>query len=375
MFYVRVDANPVIASGHMMRCIAIVNQLEKIGMKSTFLTADKEAGEWLEERGYENQCLLSQYNDLEGELAQLLPILEQSDTQGILIDSYYVTEGYLNTLRKITKVIYIDDVDAFLYPVHMLIQYTAPLKMKHYKKEYEKTNTKLLLGSNYIPLREEFQKNVSYMDKTFTKNALGTTNYMLLDKKQPMNILLTTGGSDTYNFCGNFIEFLLEKERHVFLNSHFHIIVGRYNIFMKQLEDLSYEYENVSIYKNVMEMSLYMKGADIAISAGGTTLYELCACGTPAISFTFADNQKEGAKYLHQKEMIFYAGDLREIDDCREGIQQGNQVMEQAAKQLIWLQEHENERNQLKIKMKELVDGYGAKRIAEEINKLVNNVI
>lgn len=36
---------------------------------------------------------------------------------------------------------------------------------------------------------------------------------------------------------------------------------------------------------------MLMQKADIAISAGGFTLYELCACGTPTITYCMADNQ------------------------------------------------------------------------------------
>ena len=57
-----------------------------------------------------------------------------------------------------------------------------------------------------------------------------------------------------------------------------------------------------------------MKKADIAISAGGTTLYELCACGTPTISYSFADNQLDNVEQFQKDELIDYAGDVRKTN-------------------------------------------------------------
>lgn len=43
----------------------------------------------------------------------------------------------------------------------------------------------------------------------------------------------------------------------------------------------------------------YMKRADVAVSAGGSTLYELCAVGTPTISYALADNLNSLEKVLY----------------------------------------------------------------------------
>lgn len=40
------------------------------------------------------------------------------------------------------------------------------------------------------------------------------------------------------------------------------------------------------------KMSELMQQCDMAVSAAGSTLYELCACGMPTITYVLADNQK-----------------------------------------------------------------------------------
>ncbi|MCR5796546.1 MAG: hypothetical protein K6G63_01315 [Eubacterium sp.] len=48
-----------------------------------------------------------------------------------------------------------------------------------------------------------------------------------------------------------------------------------------------------------------MQKCDIAISAAGSTLYELCACGVPTITYTTADNQIKAEKFLAKKKSCF----------------------------------------------------------------------
>ena len=91
-----------------------------------------------------------------------------------------------------------------------------------------------------------------------------------------------------------------------------HVVEGVYSVNHEFLEKLSEEYDNLIIHKNVQNMTELMVQCDIAISAGGFTLYELCACGVPTISVAFADNQLENVKRFDEEGLIIYAGDVRE---------------------------------------------------------------
>lgn len=56
----------------------------------------------------------------------------------------------------------------------------------------------------------------------------------------------------------------------------------------------------------------------LAVSAGGTTLYELCACKVPTISFSFADNQEGFTEEMGEQGILFYAGDARKEESLIE---------------------------------------------------------
>ena len=52
MLYIRTDMNSIIATGHVMRCLAIADAAKKAGKNTTFILADKQAIEVIHERGY-----------------------------------------------------------------------------------------------------------------------------------------------------------------------------------------------------------------------------------------------------------------------------------------------------------------------------------
>lgn len=55
-----------------------------------------------------------------------------------------------------------------------------------------------------------------------------------------------------------------------------------------------------------------MHSCELAVSASGTTLLELCACGIPTICFSFADNQMAFAASMDNYGAMCYVGDARE---------------------------------------------------------------
>ena len=63
------------------------------------------------------------------------------------------------------------------------------------------------------------------------------------------------------------------------------------NVYEAQLKEMEHQYPPIKIHKNITNMSDYMRGCEMAVSAGGTTLFELCACGIPTVCFSFAENQ------------------------------------------------------------------------------------
>ncbi|WMJ90215.1 UDP-2,4-diacetamido-2,4,6-trideoxy-beta-L-altropyranose hydrolase [Anaerocolumna sp. MB42-C2] len=336
MFYIRGDANSEIGSGHIMRCLAIAKSLKKRGEDTTFITADREAEKLITGNGFSMINLDTTWNNLEYEMEKLAGVIQKIGIEKLMVDSYSVTDRYMQFLSDLTKVIYMDDLNESIYPLDMLINYSISADKQDYEKKYE--STKILIGTRYIPLREEF------------------AGIKRIHKVKVKDILITTGGSDSYNMSGELIKYI---RKFSFLTDwKLHIVVGTFNVHKDELYKLEKEFHNIFLYENISHISELMCKCDIAISAGGTTLYELCACGIPSICFTFADNQIRGIEEFNRQGLIYYAGDIR--NDM-------NKSLDLIIKELKALDNDYNRRGNLSIRMMDLVDGQGADRIAGEI--------
>lgn len=117
---------------------------------------------------------------------------------------------------------------------------------------------------------------------------------------------------------------------------------------------------NVILHENVSRMSEIMLKSDMAISAGGSTLYELCACGTPTLAIVIADNQREMVDMMSSEGYIISLGWHGELAD-----------MELLQKIKLLCADYEK-RVSLSKKMQKLVDGEGVRRIVEEIIKITS---
>lgn len=202
MLYIRTDVNDIIATGHIMRCFAIAEAIKRKGEKICFLVADENGKALIEQRGFPYIVLNSVWNQMEQEIKLVIKLLQRNQVTGIIVDSYYVTENYLLYLQQYTKVIYIDDWNVNYDSYDILINYTIGADTSLYLKK----NTKLLLGYRYAPLRREFIDVPKKVAKTIAND-----------------ILVLTGGTDTYHFAFNFINMIRKKKEINTLKVRFHI--------------------------------------------------------------------------------------------------------------------------------------------------------
>lgn len=329
MFYIRTDMNSVISTGHVMRCLSIADAAKRMGETTVFLLADNQAAELLEKHGYQYIVLNTQWNQMNDELPILEKLIKEYQVKKILIDSYQVTKRYLAALTSLAETYYIDDMNSFPYPVTGIICYANYWKKLNYSGSYN--NTKFYLGTRYAPLRTVFaeceQKKIN---------------------NQVEKILLLSGGSDYYHVLDQILGRLSFSQ---YLEVD--VVCGCYNTQYDYLKEKNKIFKNVNIYQSIPNIEELMVDADIAISAGGTTLYELCAVGTPTISYAIADNQIRSVKQFHEDGIIAFAGDIR-TEDVISNI-------------LMYLGEYANHqaRYERSCKMQKLVDGKGAFRIAE----------
>lgn len=336
---VRVDGNEILATGHVMRCLSIAEALRKLGEEVVFVVADDRPGQLITGKGFQMDVLNTTWNDLNQETEILCNYVQENKVNILLLDSYYVTKEYLQILSQYTKIIYIDDLKRFDYPVNTIIHYSPFAKAEEYRKLYtaDEKLPCILCGGEYIPLREEF----AYQPYEI--------------KEKVSKVLITTGGTDQLNVAGNLLNRLLENK--ALASLEYHVIIGCFHSDKEGLQKLAEKHTNIFVHENVKNMSDFMRHCDVAVSAGGTTLYELCACGIPTICLEVADNQ-QGAVIWQQQDYMEYAGNAyMDMESC----------IKQCEKSLMKYMNNRKMREDRSHRMQTLVDGSGAIRIAQYI--------
>ena len=336
MILIRADGSGKTGSGHLMRCMTIAEQLKK-REEVCFITASEESIGLIQSRGFQAELLEDINGEMDRELPQIELLVQKKGARILLVDSYLVSESYLAGLRAFIKTIYLDDFGGVDYPVDMVINYNVFADRQEYRERYADRNTEYLVGADYIPIRQEFLQAEYHVRRELKK------------------VLLLTGGGDYYHLADKFVNCFGNKEE--LKEIEFHLILGYYNHDKEQLKAKAEKYGNFRLYENVSDIWNLMRDCDLAITAGGTTVYELCAVGVPFIGYSFADNQQPVMKYLKKHNLAVYCGDYRTEQDA---------LFESFTEQLSYYRDAAV-RETFSRKEKTLVDGKGAIRIADSI--------
>lgn len=346
MIGIRADANDIVATGHIMRCITIAGELRKMGEEVLFLLADGYGVPMLEEKKFPYVILNTNWEKPVEEITVLANEIVSNGINAVLFDSYRMTKEYFTllgeTLNRTVRIAYIDDLFEEIYPVDVLVNYNAYHVQFPYKEAYEGNGrrTRLCLGSSYVPLREEFGK---------TDLSDGCEN----------TVLLSCGGGDTLQSLHGILERAVTDKR--FHDTEFHVIVGRYHQKKERLEQLAAAHDNIILHHNVSNMAELMEQNCIAVSAAGTMLYELCAMERPTVFFITADNQRYDSDFFAADDRMYFAGDIRkDRETCIGQVLDGMHELLSDKKMRICMKE----------KLREVTDGKGASRIARILEEM-----
>ena len=349
MIWIRADGGKEMGTGHIMRCLSVAAALRQMGEQVCFLVADDSPVPLLEAGGQSFRVLGSSYRNLEEELSILLPILREIPKSLFLADSYFVTAEYLRQVRELMPVCYMDDRGISSLPVDLLINYNIFAERFLYGEEADENRegsckTAYLLGTEYAPLRQEFQ------------------NAGVPVKENAERVLITTGGSDRYDLAGQILRQALQDPE--IADLEYCVVSGAYNQYLSQLLELERCSKNVHVFSNVTNMAKLMQSCDIAVSAGGSTMYELCVVGVPILCFSFVDNQEKIVEGFARRKLVSFAGNY---------LSQGEQMFGLLTEHIALLRNNVELRRSYSAKERELVDGQGAARIASCLCNLLSS--
>lgn len=286
---IRADGGSKIGMGHIMRTLVLAKELAKANDVFYICRVDEPLSDIyspgiikIKKQGF--HVVTIDENNILGELSNI-----QADI--LITDSYDVDENYFNETKKIFKYTgYIDDMNLYYFNVDFLINQNINAEDLNYRVN---NNTKLFLGPKYTMLREEF-KNVP-------KKII---------KKKVEDILITVGGADPNNVTGKILSYAKA------LNYKFHVVVGPSFNTVNELKQYEQENKNIKLYFNANMFQLMQK-CDLAISACGSTLYELSSCGVPTLGVIIVDNQLGIGNKFYDMGLIGNLGWYKDLNKHR----------------------------------------------------------
>lgn len=272
---IRADANAKIGSGHIMRMFALAQTWQLKAGQVIFITNCESLTlvEKLTNQNFEVVAIENSYpHQADWEITK--EILDKYPGSWCAVDGYHFDNDFYSLIRENgNRLMVVDDtVRLDFYAADVILNQNINAEKLIYKCPPE---TKLLLGAKYAILRREF---------------LNWQNWQRETPQIARNILITMGGSDFHNQTSKAISAIADLNDE---SLNIRAVVGSSNLHLTELnekvEDLAVQIE---ILENAENMSELMSWADLAISAGGSTCWELCFMQLPSLLILTADNQK-----------------------------------------------------------------------------------
>ena len=286
---IRADANHGIGSGHMMRCSAVAKEVARLGGTAHFVVSNGESADFARGMGLATRI---EPGDIRvfcrDDGLRLASLADELDAQAILVDSYAVTNGFFAGLcaarRSGVRVVYIDDLFTFgdgyssipqQRAVDVVVNYSFSASAAVYRKVYGDACVVCLVGPFFAPIRGQFERR--------------------LGARSPRveNILITTGSTNKNRLLERLVDICL----HAAPQAELSVVVGKMASYEGVLT------ANVSVLHNVSDMAALMGNADLALSAAGSTLYELAVVGVPTVAIAMTENQSLNAAGFEELDL------------------------------------------------------------------------
>jgi UDP-2,4-diacetamido-2,4,6-trideoxy-beta-L-altropyranose hydrolase len=328
--YILTEGSKNIGFGHITRCLSLYQAFEERGIKPIFIVnGDSSIEELLKDINYNVVDWLK-------EQRKIFERVKDSDI--VIVDSYLANKKFYENLSKLVKLpVYIDDNKRIDYPRGIVINGNIHAEKLNYPKKKE---VMYLLGTKYIPLRKDFWE---VPEKEIRESI--------------QSIMVTFGGDDIRNMTPKILKLLNENYPELKKN----VIIGKGFRNVGEIESVADENTNLIYYPNATQMKQTMLNSDIAISAGGQTLYELARVGIPTIAIVVADNQFEIVRRWREAGFIEYAGEWKDKNLLNNIISSIEKLKELS----IRLNKHSIG--------KKLIDGIGSLRSVNRILKTLIN--
>lgn len=330
---IRADAGPALGAGHVMRCLALARQYRQAGGRVAF--AQTEVGEPLAGRLRGEGAELLVISAVAGSGEDARETVARAEALGctwIVADGYAFDAAWQQRIKAAGfRLLLLDDYGhARHYHADIVLNQNAAATAELYASR--DASTRLLLGSKFALLRGEF-----------TEGREAPRAIAARAKK----ILVTLGGSDPANVTATVVAALAQLAEIEAV-----IVVGGSNPRAAEIRAAVEAHGGgLRLVVDAPNMAELMAWADVAISAAGSTAWELACMGVPAALIVVAENQTRIAAALAREGISLDLGRHIGLDADRI-----------AATLRVWLPDQAR-RQAMSLGGRRLVDGLGAQRV------------
>jgi len=332
---IRADASPQIGAGHVMRTLALAQAWLARGGGATLVGA--VSGGILERvRGCGVEVVAEPLD-----AHRLLDLLEEKGGRSwLVLDGYHFDAGYVAVVRGAGyPLLFVDDNAEWpLYEADLVLNQNVYAEGLDYRAA---PHTGLLLGTRYALLRSEF---LDWRGQERTFPDMGR------------RVLVTLGGSDPENVTERVLEGLASIPG---AGLEVRAVVGHANPHLESLERFRERSGlRLELLRSVDDMPSLMAWADLAVTAGGSTAWELAYMGLPACLVTIAENQRRNVETLHERGAGIGCGWSHELEPRELGQVVGALAADPAR------------RRAMSEIGRRLVDGRGADRVIDAMRAI-----
>lgn len=275
-------SGPRVGLGHLRRCLTLGHALRHRNAETTFvLGPDPDGLATARTRGFTVQALGNH-----GRADIVAAIAAFRDVGVIVADSYDLTADDFRALRALAPLVVIDDIADRQLPADAIWNGGIQGESMDYASRTDK-GTRLLLGPRYALLASEYR---------------GLPARVVCDEVS--RVLVTVGGADPVGA----MSMLYRAVRRALPAVEVDIALGPY---VAPPEDALVSGPLVTLHKAPPTLFPLIQRADLAVTAGGQTTYELAASGTPAVVVYNADNQRPQVLEFERRGTLRCGGDVR----------------------------------------------------------------
>ncbi|SFM81902.1 UDP-2,4-diacetamido-2,4,6-trideoxy-beta-L-altropyranose hydrolase [Marinobacter pelagius] len=306
----RADASIEIGTGHVMRCLTLADELKRQGHQCLFICREHEGhlGELIVSKGYELYLLPASRSSKEQsseraknphadwlgvswqqDAEQTLEVLSAVEADWLVVDHYALDARWeRQVVATVGQILVIDDLADRDHECSLLLDQNLGRVASDYDQRVP-AHCVRLIGPEYVLLRPEFAR-------------LRQRSLKRRQQPQLKSILISLGGIDKTNVTGQVLRAIAESSLPSEIKLD--IIMGAASPHLEEVRDQAQRLRfSVTVSVNVSDMAERMCEADLSIGAAGSTSWERCCLGLPAIVVVLADNQRLAAQALKEEDV------------------------------------------------------------------------